>query len=195
VASLLSAARALAAGGMLTIEFSYTGKVVLEALGEARSLLSRSVVLGVGTVLDPSTAEASIVAGAEFIVSPSFKPATVQVCREAGVVAIPGAATPTEILNAWEAGADLVKVFPAVALGPRFFRDVRAPLPQIPLVAVGGITTENAVDFLRAGAVAVGIGSALVGQLLSSPTDLTSMTSRVREFLERVGEYEPDLAN
>lgn len=195
MASLLSAAQALAAGGLLTIEFSYTGEVVLEALGEARKRLARPVVLGVGTVLDPSIAQASSVAGAEFIVSPSFRPATVEVCREAGAVAIPGAATPTEILNAWEAGADLVKVFPANVYGPRFFRDVRAPLPQIPLLAVGGVTIENAVDFLEAGAVAVGMGSALVGQLPSSASGLSSITSRVQALLGRIGEYESALTS
>ena len=120
------------------------------------------ILLGAGTVLDAETARLAILAGARFIVSPTFSARVVELCHRYDVVAMPGAYTPTELVTAWEAGADLVKVFPAGGLGPGYLADLRGPLPQLRLVPTGGVTAENAGAFLAAGAVAVGVGGALV---------------------------------
>ena len=183
---VLAAVHAVAAGGLLSIEFAFNGAEVLNTFRAARTTLPGAIVLGVGTVLDAPTARAAIEAGAQFIVSPTFRREVVETCSAAGVVSIPGASTPTEILAAWEAGADLVKVFPAAVYGPRFFRDVQGPLPDIPLVAVGGITVENAAEYVEAGAVAVGIGGGLVGGKLSSQADLGQLTGLVSSLLIRL---------
>jgi 2-dehydro-3-deoxyphosphogluconate aldolase/(4S)-4-hydroxy-2-oxoglutarate aldolase len=119
-------------------------------------------VLGAGTVIDAATCRAVIDAGARFIVSPVFRREVIAVCLERGVAAAPGCFSPTEILDAHEMGADLVKVFPATALGPQYIKDLRAPMPQLRLMPTGGVTLDNAGDWIRAGAVAVGVGSALL---------------------------------
>jgi 2-dehydro-3-deoxyphosphogluconate aldolase/(4S)-4-hydroxy-2-oxoglutarate aldolase len=119
-------------------------------------------VLGAGTVLDESTADRVIDAGAQFVVSPIFRPGIIAACHAHDVPAMPGCFTPTEILEAWEAGADIVKVFPATALGPGYLKDVRAPLPHVKLMPTGGVTVENAGDWIKAGAAAVGVGTALL---------------------------------
>ncbi len=190
-AALPRAAEALAAAGVQAIEFSLAGANVVEFLRQTRRALPSQVALGAGTVLDRSTALACIEAGADFIVSPGFHPEVVATCQAAGVPAIAGGMTPTEIHHAYEHGAALVKVFPAAFLGPRFFKDIRAPLPQIPLVAVGGISAENAVHFLQAGAVAVGVGSGLVSPLLGVGSDWSELTARARELLTLVGSSQP----
>ncbi|MGH2620189.1 MAG: bifunctional 4-hydroxy-2-oxoglutarate aldolase/2-dehydro-3-deoxy-phosphogluconate aldolase [Anaerolineales bacterium] len=190
-AALPRAAEALAAAGVQAIEFSLAGASVVEFLRHARQMLPREVALGAGTVLDRSTALACIEAGADFIVSPGFHSEVVITCQAAGVPVIAGAMTPTEIHHAYEHGAALVKVFPAAVLGPRFFRDIRAPLPQIPLVAIGGLSAENAKDYLQAGAVAVGVGNGLVSPRLGVGADWSGLTARARALLELVGGSEP----
>ena len=132
---------------------------LIEQLAQA---LPANVLIGAGTVLDPETARSVILAGARFVVSPVFRPEVIALCHRYDVAAMPGCFTPTEILAAWEAGADVVKVFPATALGPGFFKDLRGPLPQVKLMPTGGVTRENAGDWIRAGACAIGVGTALV---------------------------------
>ena len=135
------------------------------AVGLIRELaptLPDGFLLGAGTVTDVATARAVIDAGASFVVSPVFKPEVVAACHERDVAAMPGCFSPTEILAAYESGADIVKVFPATALGPQFIKDVRGPLPQVKLMPTGGVTLENAGDWIRAGAVAVGVGTSLL---------------------------------
>ena len=153
---------ALADGGVRAIEVTMTVPGAIDLIHGLSSTLSGDFLLGAGTVLDSQTATRVIDAGASFVVSPVLKPAIIDVCHRNGVAALPGCFSPTEILTAWESGADIVKVFPATALGPSFFTDVRGPLPQLKLMPTGGVTLDNAGDWIRAGAVAVGVGTALL---------------------------------
>ena len=153
---------ALAAGGVRALEVTMTVPRAVELIRELAPTMPDGFLLGAGTVTDARTARAVIDAGASYIVSPVFRPEVIEACHEHQVPAIPGCLTPTEILAAHEAGADIIKVFPATALGPQYIKDVRAPLPQVKLMPTGGVTLDNAGDWIRAGAVAVGVGSALV---------------------------------
>src|SRR5207247_1411046 len=136
--------------------------------------------LGAGTVTDAATARAVADAGARFVVGPVFRRDVIEASHDRGAAAIPGCFSPTEILEAHEAGADIVKIFPATMLGPQFIKDVRAPLPQLKLMPTGGVTPENAGDWIRAGAAAVGIGSALVDAAAVERGDWASITARAR---------------
>ncbi|HMF97644.1 MAG TPA: bifunctional 4-hydroxy-2-oxoglutarate aldolase/2-dehydro-3-deoxy-phosphogluconate aldolase [Vicinamibacterales bacterium] len=153
---------ALAAGGLRALEVTMTVPRAVELIRELASALPSGFLLGAGTVVDARSARAVIDAGARFVVGPVFRPDVIAACHDRDVPAIPGCFSPTEILAAHDAGADLVKVFPATALGPQFIKDVRAPLPQVKLMPTGGVTVDNAGDWIRAGAAAVGIGSALL---------------------------------
>jgi 2-dehydro-3-deoxyphosphogluconate aldolase/(4S)-4-hydroxy-2-oxoglutarate aldolase len=161
-AKVRAVADALAAGGVRALEVTMTVPRAVDLIRELARTLPAGFLLGAGTVTDAQTAHAVIDAGAAFIVGPVFRPDMIAACHERGVPAIPGCFSPTEILAAHEAGADIVKLFPATALGPQFIRDVRAPLPQVKLMPTGGVTVDNAGDWIRAGAVAVGVGSALL---------------------------------
>jgi 2-dehydro-3-deoxyphosphogluconate aldolase / (4S)-4-hydroxy-2-oxoglutarate aldolase len=153
---------ALAEGGVKAIEVTMTVPGAVELIRRLAASLPDGIVLGAGTVIDAATAHAVIDAGARFIVSPVFRREVVQTCLERGVVAAPGCFSPTEILDAHDMGADVVKVFPATALGPQYIKDLRAPMPQLKLMPTGGVTLDNAGDWIRAGAAAVGVGSALL---------------------------------
>src|SRR4029453_11457375 len=153
---------ALAAGGLRALEVTMTVPGAIDLIAQIAPTLPRGFLFGAGTVLDADTASRAIDAGARFIVSPVFRRAVIDACHRRDVPAMPGFFTPTEILEAWDAGADIVKVFPATALGPGYIKDVRAPLPQVKLMPTGGVTVENAGDWIKAGAVAVGVGSALL---------------------------------
>lgn len=155
-------AKALADGGVTAIEVTMTVPNAVRLIAELSASLGEGLLVGAGTVLDAATAREVIRAGARFVVSPVFRPAVIAACHELDVPAMPGCFSPTEILSAWDAGADVVKVFPATALGPGFFKDVRGPLPHVKLMPTGGVTLANAGDWIRAGAVAIGVGSALV---------------------------------
>jgi len=161
-AKLRAVVDAIAAGGVRALEVTMTVPGAVGLIRELAPTLPDGFLLGAGTVTDVATARAVIDAGASFVVSPVFKPEVVAACHERDVAAMPGCFSPTEILAAYESGADIVKVFPATALGPQFIKDVRGPLPQVKLMPTGGVTLENAGDWIRAGAVAVGLGSALV---------------------------------
>jgi 2-dehydro-3-deoxyphosphogluconate aldolase/(4S)-4-hydroxy-2-oxoglutarate aldolase len=179
---LLRVAEAVEAGGIRAIEFTMTTPGAIETLSRATTAMGDEVVLGAGTVLDGATARSVILAGARFVVAPTLSRETIETCRRYGVVVIPGAYTPTEILTAWEWGADLVKVFPATGLGARYFRDVVAPLPQVRLVPTGGVDLETAGSFIAAGAAAVAVGSNLVDPKLVVAGDFAAITERARGF-------------
>jgi 2-dehydro-3-deoxyphosphogluconate aldolase / (4S)-4-hydroxy-2-oxoglutarate aldolase len=159
---LLNVIKALAEGGVNVAEITFTVPNALDVIRAAKQDVGDRVLLGAGTVLDPETARAAILAGAEFIVSPTVNLEVIKVCRRYDKLVFPGAFTPTEILAAWEAGADVVKVFPADVLGPAFFRAMRGPLPQVRLMPTGGVDLNTAGDYLRAGACCLGVGSQLV---------------------------------
>jgi 2-dehydro-3-deoxyphosphogluconate aldolase / (4S)-4-hydroxy-2-oxoglutarate aldolase len=161
-ANVRASVDALVAGGVRALEVTMTVPRALELIRELAPTMPAGFLLGAGTVTDAATARAVIDAGASFIVGPVFRPEVIAACHERDVPAIPGCFSPTEILAAHEAGADIIKVFPATALGPQFIKDVRAPLPHVKLMPTGGVTLDNAGDWIRAGAVAVGVGSALV---------------------------------
>jgi len=159
---LVKVVAALAEGGVTAAEITFTVPDAVGVIRRVREALGDSVVLGAGTVLDAETARAAILAGAEFLVSPATNLDVIRMGRRYGVPAMPGAFTPTEILAAWEAGADVVKVFPSDAVGPGYLKAIRGPLPQIRLMPTGGVDLDTAEAFLKAGACCLGVGSSLV---------------------------------
>lgn len=159
---LASVARALFEGGIDVIEVTFTVPNALEILASVKKELGNRVLLGMGTVLDPESARAALLAGAEFIVSPSLNLEVIRLCHRYDKVVMPGAFTPTEILAAWEAGADVVKVFPSDVVGPSYLKALRGPFPQIRLMPTGGVNLETLPAFIKAGASAVGVGGSLI---------------------------------
>jgi 2-dehydro-3-deoxyphosphogluconate aldolase/(4S)-4-hydroxy-2-oxoglutarate aldolase len=158
----VSVTQALIAGGVRAVEFTFTNPRAGEAISAVRGATGDAGYIGAGSVLDPETARVAILSGAQYIVTPTTKPATIEVCNRYGVDTVIGAFTPTEMVTASEAGARYIKVHPASLGGPRYFKDVLAPLPHLRLIPSGGVSEENAADFIAAGAVAVAIGSNLV---------------------------------
>lgn len=181
----IEVAKALAAGGVTSIEITMTVPNAVALIAELSHTLD-DLLIGAGTVTDASTAKAVIAAGARFVVGPVFKPEIITTCHARGVAAMPGCFSPTEIYTAWELGADVVKVFPATALGPTYFKDLRGPLPQLKLMPTGGVTRDNAADWIRAGAVAVGAGTALVDPKAVAARDFSAITSNARQFIAAV---------
>ncbi len=159
---LVEVVRALADGGVTVVEITMSVPNALDVLRQVRQALGDRVLLGAGTVLDPETARAVLLAGAEYIVSPTVNLEVIRLCRRYDKLVMPGAFTPTEILTAWEAGADIVKVFPAEVVGTAFFKALRGPLPQIRVMPTGGVDLTTAAAFLKAGACCLGVGSQLV---------------------------------
>ena len=180
---VLPLSEALLAGGVRAIEITTSTPEAIEAIREATKALGERAFIGVGTVLDVETCHAACEAGAEFIVSPVTKPELVAAAHEHDRPAILGAYTPTEAQAAHEAGSDFVKLFPADGLGPRFIKNLLAPLPHLRLVPTGGITVENAAEFLNAGCAALGIGSALVSQEILTNADWPELTRRTEQFV------------
>ncbi len=160
--NLVEVVAALAEGGVSVAEVTFTVPGALDVLKAVKERLGDRVLLGAGTVLDTETARAALLAGAEFIVSPTLNLDVIRLCKRYDKLVFPGAFTPTEILSAWEAGADIVKVFPADVLGTAFFKAMRGPLPQIRLMPTGGVDLNTAGEFLRAGACCLGVGSQMV---------------------------------
>ncbi len=183
---LTDVAEALAGGGIRAIEFTLTTPGALQALEQVTASGESDVVWGAGTVLDAETCRAAILAGARFIVSPTLNPKVIEVCRRYSVIAVPGAFTPTEILTAWECGADVVKVFPATALGPQYFKDVLAPLPQVRLLPTGGVSLENTGAFIRNGAAAVAVGGNLVNAADVKAGNFEALRERAARYVEAV---------
>jgi 2-dehydro-3-deoxyphosphogluconate aldolase/(4S)-4-hydroxy-2-oxoglutarate aldolase len=153
---------ALLRGGVRSVEFTFTNPLAGRVIETVRAELGDRAIVGAGTVLDTETARGAILAGAQFIVTPTLNTAVIELCNRYGVPTVIGAFTPTEMLTAWQAGATFVKVFPATAVGPGYLKDVRGPLPQLKLIPTGGVSAENAGEFIRAGAVAIAAGSSLV---------------------------------
>ena len=185
----LQAIDAIKAGGVSVLEITMTVPGAVGAIAEVRKRFGDEVVVGAGTVLDAETARTCMLAGAQFIVSPSLNLETIACCRRYGVAVLPGALTPTEVVTAWTAGADFVKVFPAGALGgASYLKALKAPLPQIELVPTGGVSLKTAADFIKAGASALGVGVDLVDVKALSAGEAHVITERARQYIEIVRE-------
>jgi 2-dehydro-3-deoxyphosphogluconate aldolase / (4S)-4-hydroxy-2-oxoglutarate aldolase len=182
LSAALPLTEALVQGGVRTIEFTYTNPLAGKVIEQVRHEFGDRAVIGAGTVLDPETARAAILSGAQFIVTPTLKTATIELCRRYSIPTVIGALTPTEILTAWEAGATIVKVFPASFGGPGYLKDVRGPLPQVKLIPTGGVSKENAAAFIKAGAVAIAAGSNLVDVKSVAAGDWETITARAKEL-------------
>ena len=159
---LVKVVQALAEGGVTAAEITLTVPDAIEVIREVRKELGDSIVLGAGSVLDPETARAALLAGAEYIVGPAVNLDVIRLCRRYDKVVMPGAFTPTEVVSAWEAGADIVKIFPSDIGGPPYIKALRAPLPQVRMMPTGGVNLSTAEAFLKAGACCLGIGGSLV---------------------------------
>lgn len=183
---LIEAADAIREGGVRVIEVTMTTPGALKVIETAANRYGDDILFGAGSVLDPETARQAILAGAGFIVAPTLSLPTIHLCRRYDIPVVPGCFTPTEILTAWEAGADLVKVFPAGFGGPKYIKAVRAPLPYTELIPVGGVNLSTTADFIRAGAFAVGVGSELVDQKLLDNGDMAELTRRATAFIAEV---------
>src|SRR3982075_1475563 len=175
---LVEVARALADGGVTVVEITMTVPNALDVLRQVRQALGDRLLLGAGTVLDSETARAVLLAGAEYIVAPTVNLEVIRLCQRYDKLVIPGAFTPTEILTAWEAGADIVKVFPAEVVGPAFFKALAGPLPQIRLMPTGGVDLTTAAAFLNAGACCLGVG----GQLVAPQAVAEGNFDRIRDL-------------
>lgn len=183
---LLAAADAILKGGVNAIEVTMTTPGAIDVVRQASEKYAEGVIFGVGSVLDAETARAAILAGAEFVVGPALNFGMIEICKRYSVPVIPGAFTPTEIIKAWEAGADMVKVFPASFFGPAYLKAIKAPLPQVKLVPVGGVDAGNAAEFIRKGAEVLGVGSALINTALLKAGNLDEITARARHLREEV---------
>jgi 2-dehydro-3-deoxyphosphogluconate aldolase/(4S)-4-hydroxy-2-oxoglutarate aldolase len=186
---LVQVMHALADGGVTVAEVTFTVPNALDVIREAKRQLGDRVLLGAGTVLDTETARAALLAGAEFLVSPSVNVDVIRMCRRYDKLVMPGAFTPTEIVTAWEAGADIVKVFPAEIVGPAFFKAVRGPLPQVKLMPTGGVDLNTAADFLNAGAVCLGVGSQMVEPKAVAARDFARITELARQYTAIVKQH------
>jgi 2-dehydro-3-deoxyphosphogluconate aldolase/(4S)-4-hydroxy-2-oxoglutarate aldolase len=186
---LVEVAEALLAGGVEVMEVTFTVPRATTVLEKVAAKLGSRVLLGAGTVLDPETARIAILSGAEFIVSPAVNVEVIELCRRYSKLVMPGALTPTEVVTAWQAGADIVKIFPSDITGPKYLKLLHGPLPQIRLMPTGGVTLETAVEYLKAGACALGVGSALVDPKLVAAGDFKKIESLARQYVELVGKH------
>jgi 2-dehydro-3-deoxyphosphogluconate aldolase / (4S)-4-hydroxy-2-oxoglutarate aldolase len=177
---------AISEGGVRALEITMTVPGAVDVIRELAPKMPSGFLLGAGTVLDAETVKRVTDAGARFVVSPVFRREVIAACHERDVPVMPGCFTPTEILDAWDAGADVVKVFPATALGPGFFRDVRGPLPQIKMMPTGGVSVENAGDWIKAGAVAVGVGTALLDAKAISSGNYGVLRAKAEQIVQNV---------
>jgi len=185
----IHAIEAIYRGGIRAAEITMTVPGAIRALEKVADKFGDQIVLGAGTVLDPETARACMLAGAEFIVTPSLKPATIEMAKRYSKVITPGALTPTEVLTAWEAGADMVKIFPCSAVGgAKYIKALRAPFPQIEMIPTGGVTLETIGDFLRAGAAAVAVGAELIDSKHIHEGRYEVFEERARRFLDAIAQ-------
>jgi 2-dehydro-3-deoxyphosphogluconate aldolase/(4S)-4-hydroxy-2-oxoglutarate aldolase len=181
----LALAEAIEAGGVTALEVTMTVPGAIEVIRQLAKQTQGRILIGAGTVLDPETARACVLAGAEFIVSPALNLKTIEICHRYSVPVMPGALTPTEVLTAWEAGADVVKVFPCSALGgAKYLKALKAPLPQIELIPTGGVSLSTAAEFLAAGAFALGVGGDLVNPKAIAEGKPEIITQTAREYME-----------
>jgi 2-dehydro-3-deoxyphosphogluconate aldolase/(4S)-4-hydroxy-2-oxoglutarate aldolase len=186
---LVDVAEALLAGGVEVMEVTFTVPRAVNVLEKVAAKLGSRVLLGAGTVLDTETARLAILSGAEFIVSPAVNLDVIELCRRYSKPVMPGAFTPTEIVAAWQAGADIVKIFPSDVTGPKYLKALRAPLPQIRMMPTGGVNLETAVDFLQAGACALGIGGSLVEPKAVASGDLKRIESLAAQYVQLIKQF------
>jgi 2-dehydro-3-deoxyphosphogluconate aldolase/(4S)-4-hydroxy-2-oxoglutarate aldolase len=180
----IAASMAVAAGGISVVELTMTVPGAIEAIAQLVRDGGKEVLVGAGTVLDEETAKRCIQAGAEFLVTPGLDLGTIRIAKESEKLIMAGALTPTEVITAWKAGADFVKVFPASAVGgASYIKALRGPLPQVPLVPTGGVNLKTAADFLNAGAAALGVGGELISPAALSSGDMIPITALAREYL------------
>jgi 2-dehydro-3-deoxyphosphogluconate aldolase/(4S)-4-hydroxy-2-oxoglutarate aldolase len=186
-AEAVQAVDAIRAGGIDVLEITMTVPDAVPLIAQVARQLGKEAVVGAGTVLDAETARAVILAGAQFVVTPTLKAETIACCKRYGVPVFPGALTPTEVLTAWEAGADMVKVFPCSALGgASYIKALKAPLPQVDLVPTGGVNLETAADFIKAGSAALGVGADLVDLKALREGRAAVVTERARKLVDIV---------
>jgi 2-dehydro-3-deoxyphosphogluconate aldolase/(4S)-4-hydroxy-2-oxoglutarate aldolase len=182
---LLDCAKALAEGGLTSIELTMTTPGAIRMLEKATAELPE-FLFGLGTVLDAETARAGILAGARFIVTPALRPEVITMCKRYSIPVFSGALTPTEVVNAWDCGADAAKIFPAEFFGPAYIKSLKAPLPQVEFVPTGGVTAENVGDFIKAGAFATAAGSSLVEAKAMKEKNWSAITAKARAFVAAV---------
>ncbi|MEP0822469.1 MAG: bifunctional 4-hydroxy-2-oxoglutarate aldolase/2-dehydro-3-deoxy-phosphogluconate aldolase [Ignavibacterium sp.] len=185
---LLKVVEAISAGGVKCIEITMTVPGAVDMIRELSDKVPKDVILGAGTVTDVQTANDVIDAGAKFVVGPVLNADIIALCRKRGVVVMPGCFTPTEIHAAWKAGADIVKVFPATSLGPRYFKDIAGPFPEIRLMPTGGVTIDNVGEWIQSGAVAVGIGSDLLDKKAIEEELYEVLTDRAQRMVRNFRE-------
>jgi 2-dehydro-3-deoxyphosphogluconate aldolase/(4S)-4-hydroxy-2-oxoglutarate aldolase len=180
---------AIREGGVPVLEITMTVPGAIGLMEQMARRFGKEVVLGAGTVLDPETARACILSGAAFVVSPALNRATIEMCRRYSVAVLPGALTPTEVLTAWEAGADVVKVFPCGALGgASYIKSLKAPLPHVEMIPTGGVSVKTAADFIKAGSMALGVGADLVDTKAIREGNARAVTEKAREYVRLVQE-------
>lgn len=180
---------ALAAGGVDAVEITFTVPKAHHVLEEVAERVGDRILLGAGTVLDSETARIAILAGARFIVSPTINLEVIRLCHRYDRVVVPGAMTPTEVLTAWEAGADVVKIFPSEVVGPAYFKAIHGPLPQVRLMPSGGVNLQTAADFLRAGAAVLSVGGALVDPAALAAREFSKIEATARQYVEIVRQF------
>jgi len=187
--SLVKVVRALAEGGVTAAEITFTVPDAIDVIRQVRKEVGDAVVLGAGTVLDPETARVALLAGAEYIVAPTVNLEVIRLCRRYDKAVMPGALTPTEVLTAWEAGADIVKIFPADVGGPAYLKALRGPLPQVRVMPTGGVDLDTAESFLKAGACCLGIGGSLVEAKAVSTGDFARIGDLARQYVAIVRRF------
>lgn len=178
--------KALYNGGIRNVEITFDTPGAVRMIENVKNLFGEKMLVGAGTVLDAETARTAILSGADFILSPSLSAGVIEMCSRYGKLAVPGVLTPTEIITAWELGAQLVKIFPAGAFGPTYIKDIKAPLKQIEIMAVGGINISNAAEFIRSGAMSVGVGSELVNRRIVYEGNYDLITKNSIQFVESI---------
>lgn len=185
---LVQVAEALAEGGVDVLEVTLTVPKALEVISAVRDRLGNKILLGAGTILDEATARAAILAGAEFLVTPVVRPAVIETCHRYDKVVMCGAFTPTEILTAWEAGAEFIKVFPAEVGGPGYLKAIHGPLPYVRLLPTGGVNLDTLGDFVKSGACAVGLGSNLVTKEALAKGDMGAIRTMAEKYVSKMKE-------
>lgn len=185
----LKAIEAALVGGVNVIEVTFTVPGALEIIRSLAKTIGSNAILGAGTVLAPQTATDAIEAGARFIVSPCTSLAVIEATKLKGVPVFPGALTPTEVVTAWQAGADMVKIFPANVMGPSYLKDLHGPLPQVKFMPTGGVGLDTALDYLKAGASALGVGGDLINKKLMAEGNFAEITARARKFKDIIQQF------
>lgn len=187
---LVEVAQALVAGGVDVLEVTFTVPKALSAIEKVADAVGDKALVGAGTVLDSETARSAMMAGAQYIVSPNTNFKVIEICQRYDKIVMPGGFTPTEIINAWQAGADIVKVFPSEFLGAKYLKSIKAPYPQVRLIPTGGVNLETAHDFLNAGAFALGVGGALASAELIDRGAFDEIKERAVGFVEKIEAYQ-----